>query len=118
LAAEACARVGDADAASLLADHLAPYHQCVAHTTAVTAGAVSHYLGLLATVRRSFEEADAQFAAAEATHERLGAPTLLARTRLEWADMLMSRSAAGDADRATTLLEEALRLLGRWRGWH
>ena len=49
-------------------------------------------------------EAEAHFAAAAATHERIGAPTWLARTRLEWARMLLLRRAgADDAERAATL---------------
>jgi class 3 adenylate cyclase/tetratricopeptide (TPR) repeat protein len=108
LAAEACAGVGDADRAGVLVDRLVPHQQIVAHVTAATRGAVSHYLGLLATTLRRFDEADAHFAAAEATHRRMGAPTLLARTRLEWARMLLDRSVGDDADRATTLLGQAL----------
>jgi hypothetical protein len=48
------------------------------------------------------------FAAAAATHERIGALTWLARTRLEWARMLLARRGAGDADRARELLTQTL----------
>jgi class 3 adenylate cyclase/tetratricopeptide (TPR) repeat protein len=108
LAAEACAGLGDAEKAAVLTDRLTPHEELVAHVTSATGGAVSHYLGLLATTLRRFDEAEIRFEAAEATHQRMAAPTLLARTRLEWAHMLFSRSAAGDADRATTLLGQAL----------
>jgi hypothetical protein len=75
---------------------------------ATATAAVAHYLGLLATALGRFDEADVRFAAAAAMHERLSAPALLARTRLEWAHMLMVRLEAGDAERARQLLDHAL----------
>lgn len=54
------------------------------------------------------DDAETWFAAAAATHERLGAPHWLARTRLERARMLLARGAAGDAERARELLGQAL----------
>jgi hypothetical protein len=42
------------------------------------------------------------------THERLAAPAWLARTRLEWARMLLTRRRPGDTDRARELLNQAL----------
>jgi hypothetical protein len=71
-------------------------------------GNVAFYLGLLATTVGDWAEADARFGAAEATHERIGAPTWLARTRLEWGRMLLSRSGPGDRKRAERLLRLAL----------
>jgi predicted ATPase/class 3 adenylate cyclase len=71
-------------------------------------GAVVHHLALLAMLMDRFDEAEARFAAAEATHERIGAPTWLARTRLEWARMLLTRRLSGDAERARELLGQAL----------
>lgn len=66
-----------------------------------------HYLGLLATTIGRFDDAEARFAAA-ATHERIQAPTWLARTRLEWARMLLVRRQPGDVERARELLGQAL----------
>ena len=71
-------------------------------------GAVAHYLGLLAATLDRFDEAEAHFAAAAATHERFGAPAWLARTRCEWAAMLSRRGGPGDAERARHLLDQAL----------
>ena len=73
-----------------------------------TVGCVAHYLGLLATTLGSLHEAEEHFVQAESTHARVGAPTWLARTRLEWARMLLSREQRGDADRARELLGQAL----------
>jgi class 3 adenylate cyclase len=66
------------------------------------------YLAVLATTVRDWDAADAYFRDAAATHERIGAPTWLARTRLEWARMLLTRAESGDAERAHDLLRQAL----------
>jgi tetratricopeptide (TPR) repeat protein len=108
LMAETCSRLADVHRAAVLFDRLAPYHQFVPHNGAGTSGAVSYHLGLLATTLGRHDEADAHFDAAHATHTRMGAPTLLARTRLEWARMLLTRRATGDAERARELLGQAL----------
>jgi tetratricopeptide (TPR) repeat protein len=108
LAAEACAGVGDAEAAAVLADRLAPYEEFLPGGFVVVSAAVPHLLGLLATTLRRYDEADARFRAAEDMHRRLGAPALVARTQMEWARMLLGRSAAGDIDRANALLQQAL----------
>jgi len=50
----------------------------------------------------------ARFGSAAAVHERIGAPTWLARTRLEWADMLVRRGGPGERKRARTLAARAL----------
>jgi tetratricopeptide (TPR) repeat protein len=107
--AVACAYLGDRTRAGLLLDLLAPYSDQIAVIAlGVSSGAASYYLGLLATTLGRFEEADTRFAAAEATHTRIGAPTWLARTRLEWARMLLSRHQPGDAERARELRDQAL----------
>lgn len=71
-------------------------------------GSVAHYLGLLAATTADWNDAEAHFAAASATYERIDAPTCLARTRLEWARMLLARNAPGDDTRASQLLAQAL----------
>jgi hypothetical protein len=52
--------------------------------------------------------AEEHFRAAAATHERVQAPIWLARTRLEWARMLLGRSKVGDVEQASELLRPAL----------
>jgi class 3 adenylate cyclase/tetratricopeptide (TPR) repeat protein len=107
--AVACARLGDVVRARVLHHLLGPYAgQLPVFAIGTAGGSVSHYLGLLATTLGSFDEAETRFAAAAATHERLGAPTWLARTRLEWARMLLTRRQAGDVERARDLLGPAL----------
>ncbi len=71
-------------------------------------GSVSFYLGLLCTTIGDWPAAEQYFAAAAATHERVGAPAWLASTRLEWARMLLARAEPNDSDRADELLHQAL----------
>ena len=60
------------------------------------------------------EDAEAHFAEALEIHEKLGAPFLIALTRLEWGRMLLSRRASGDLDRARTDLHSALDVARRF----
>jgi class 3 adenylate cyclase/tetratricopeptide (TPR) repeat protein len=101
-------RAGDEAVSATVHQRIAPYADQIAGVTPLWVGSVSHYLGLAATTLSHFSEAEARFAAAEATHERIGAPTWLARTRLEWARMLLTRRKPGDAERARELLGQAL----------
>ena len=72
------------------------------------AGPVAFYLGILAATVADWPAADANFAAATATQERIGARPWLARTRLEWARMLLLVAERGDGERAHDLLRQAL----------
>jgi hypothetical protein len=106
--AEACARIGDADRAAMLYDLLVPHHGLMATSHADTSGAVDHYLGLLAVTLERHTVAADHFAAAARIHEAFPAPTLLARTRLEWARMLLTGGRSADPARARDLLGQAL----------
>ena len=105
--AEVCARVVDVERAVILYERLKPYANLVA-CEGPTSGCVDHYLGLLASSLDRLDEADAHFQAAADMHRRMGAPTLLARTRLEWAQVLLTRRGQGDAVGAGELLGRAL----------
>jgi class 3 adenylate cyclase/tetratricopeptide (TPR) repeat protein len=107
-AAYACVHLGDRERAARLLDLLAPYADLTILTGVSWFGSVAHHLGALAAVLGRFDDAGSRFAAAEATHERIGSPTWLARTRLEWARMLLTRRRPGDAERANELLGHAL----------
>jgi hypothetical protein len=74
---------------------------------------MARLVGLLAATLGRFDEAGRHFAAACATHERIGAPIFLARTRYEWAKALLAGGQDGDALRARELLDEALEGAGR-----
>ncbi len=104
-----CAYLGDVPRAALLHDLLAAHDdQLGVLVLGTPTGSVSHFLGILATTQGRFDEAEGRFAAAEATHDRIGAPTWLARTRLEWARMLLTRRQPGDAERARELVGRGL----------
>jgi hypothetical protein len=108
--ARLCARLGRADCVPRLQPMLEPYADqfVVSGFAGALGGSVSLYLGLLATTVGDWPDAEARFVAAAATHERIGAPVLLAYTRLEWARMLLTRAKPGDAEGADMLLRQAL----------
>jgi class 3 adenylate cyclase/tetratricopeptide (TPR) repeat protein len=103
-----CAELGDEDGAARLLARIAPYTDQIASHPGLWFGSFAHWAGLLATTLQRWPEADAYFATASATHQRIGAATWLARTRVEWARMLLAAGNAADRERARNLLHEAL----------
>jgi hypothetical protein len=71
-------------------------------------GSVSRYLGLLATTRGRWDDAQRHFADAVSHNERIGARPFAAHSRHAWADMLTRRDAPGDRERALELNARAL----------
>ena len=71
-------------------------------------GPVDRYVALLNVTLDRLDEADQHFAAAAELSNRMGATPWLARTQIEWADMLERRGLVGDKDKAATLRTEAL----------
>ena len=90
-----------------LVDAIAPYAGQVA-SYPIWLGAFSHHLGRLATLLGYYSDAETWFFDAAATHQRLGAPGWLARTRLECARLFLTRNTGSDAERAQSLLRAAL----------
>lgn len=115
--AEVCAWLDDTARAATLFDLLLPYAErnivFGAHTASF--GAAARLLGMLATTMQRWDVAQHQFEHAIAFDERTGGRPWLARSRCEFAAMLMRRGQDGDVDRARSLLEaalEAARMLG------
>ena len=108
LCAAVCAGLGDRARAPMLFNMLQSYADQFVFTAGGSLGAVAYYLAILASTSGDFDEAERRFGDAAATHERIGAPTWLARTRLEWARMLIARGSPGDAERARQLVGQAL----------
>ncbi|HKY76017.1 MAG TPA: hypothetical protein VJS45_07750, partial [Acidimicrobiia bacterium] len=108
LSAAVCRYLGDRPLAARLLALLRPLSNQIAGQAVVWWGSVSHYLGLLAATLERYDEAEAHFGAAQMTHEQFAAPTWLARTRLEWGRMLLTRRQPGDTERANELLAQAL----------
>jgi ATP/maltotriose-dependent transcriptional regulator MalT len=110
LLAEACVELGDQQRAERLYELLLPYADRPAAVLvhAIHVGAVSHYLGMLATLLERWDDAERQFEHALALNERLGLRPYAAHTRHAWADMLVRRGDANDLERARELNAQAL----------
>ncbi|HEY7255050.1 MAG TPA: AAA family ATPase [Solirubrobacterales bacterium] len=106
--AEIAARLGDRDSCALLHQKLLPFHDQLCYSGVTIFGTIERYLGLTATCAGRHREAEEHFRRSAATCERIGAPTWLARTRHEWALMLLRRDEPGDRDAAESLLAQAL----------
>ena len=97
----------DTTSAALLLERLTPFAHLVPYAGIQGTAPVSYYLGRLATVLGRYDEADAYYAEAAALTERMGTKFFAAETDLDWARMLLERSAPGDAETARTLLAKA-----------
>jgi tetratricopeptide (TPR) repeat protein len=106
--ASVCRDLEDVQAAAALYEKLASSSGLLAFGVIFTLGAIDHHLGELAATLSCFDHAETHFAAAEAFHDRIGAPSWLARSRLEWARMLLARCLPGDVERARRLLGQAV----------
>jgi len=113
--AAVAAALRDRAGARVLFDLLAPYASQIVFSNGGSLGAVAHYLAVLAATFGDFDEAQSRFAVAATTHERIGAPIWLARTRVEWARMLLTRAKPDDTEQAHDLLAQAL-VTARERG--
>ena len=104
------ARLGRKDCVPPLRAAMEPYagQLAIGSFAGWIGGSVSLHLAMLSATAGDYGQADAEFAAAAATHERIGAPGWLARTRVEWARMLLARAGPGDAERADDYLRQAL----------
>jgi predicted ATPase len=112
LASVLTVRLNEPEAAAGLYLLLTPYAGHVINFTApqpvACYGSAAFYLGLLATLTAQWAAAGDHFDTAIGVHERLEARTFLARTRYEYARMLLARGHGADRDRASGLLDRAL----------
>ena len=107
-------RLGDEGEAARLYDVMLPWAPLTLNPLEPHP-ATHHFLGMLATTLGRLDDAVAHFEAAQAIHQRLGAPLHLGRTSIERARALLARNAPGDADHADALLCEAA-VIGEERG--
>lgn len=105
--AEAAITCGASEFAEPLLDRIAPFADQAVWDEGVPAGPVGSYLGGLAGLLGRYDEADIYFLQASAMSERLGAKFFGARSELWWGLMLVERNAAGDVERARSLLTKA-----------
>lgn len=105
---DACAFLGDEDAAAKLYSLLLPYeHVYALATIEAVFGSLARGLGVLATTMRRFHEAERHFNVAIETERRMCARPWLAHAQHDLAAMLLGRGAADDRERAHALLKEA-----------
>ena len=94
--------------AAVLYEALRPYPDRVAvGLPDVSTGSVARPLGLLATTLARWEDAERHFETALEVNGRIGARSWLAHSRNDYAQMLTTRGAPGDAERARELMAQA-----------
>jgi DNA-binding SARP family transcriptional activator/tetratricopeptide (TPR) repeat protein len=106
--AEVAARLQLREASAMLVELLAPWRGRFVCTGITCSGSVARPLGLVLAAADRLDEADDAFAEAAAVHQRIDAPIELARTRVDWAHVLMMRGRRGDHDQAREQLGLAL----------
>ncbi len=90
---ELASRLQDTSAAAALLEQVLPVRDQFALDSLGSVGAMSRCAGQLTAVLGRYTEARAHFADALATHERMGAASLGARTNVEWGEALGDRDA-------------------------
>jgi tetratricopeptide (TPR) repeat protein len=108
--ADVCIFLGDKARAATLYQLLLPYarRNVVIGNAVACYGAVSRYLGALATTLGWWDEAVRHFEDALAMNTRMEARPWLAHTQYQYATMLLARDQAGERERAQELLKAAL----------
>jgi hypothetical protein len=99
--------LGDADAAAVLYERLAPFEAQGITTGANFNGTVGLYLARLAALLGRDDDAIRRFERTDAQLRALGAPFWQARNQVEWARLLLARGTDADLERARQLLAEA-----------
>ncbi len=107
---DVCTFLGDRSHAAILYQLLSPYagRTVVIGQAAACYGALSRYLGALATTLERWDEAAQHFEDALAMNTRMEAWPWLAHTQYQYAIMLLARDQAGDSEKAKELLKAAL----------
>jgi DNA-binding CsgD family transcriptional regulator len=108
---DVCTFLRDTTRAATLYQLLLPYAErtVVIGNAVACYGAMSRYLGALATTMGQWDTAAQHFEHALAMNARMAARPWLAHTQYAYATMLLARSQPGDDDKATVLLDAALR---------
>jgi tetratricopeptide (TPR) repeat protein len=109
LASDACAQLGDAAAAEVLYEQLAPFagRHAVGHGEG-SVGMVDRYLGLLASTLGRSDDAERHLDDGIRLNEQMGARPWAAHARHDLAKVLRERDRGGDRERADELDRDAL----------
>ena len=107
---DVCIFLGDKVCAATLYQLLLPYagRTVVIGNAVACYGAVSRYLGALATTLERWDDAERHFEDALAMNARMEAWPWLAHTQYQYATMLLTRDQSGDGEKARELLTAAL----------
>ncbi|MEK6304460.1 MAG: protein kinase [Acidobacteriota bacterium] len=105
-----CSYLSDVRRAALLYDLLLPYapRQLVIGSSAIGVGAISRFLGILATTMSRWEDAVAHFEGALLMNTRIGAIPAVAFTQQEYGVMFLKRGEPGDREKAIQIFDQAL----------
>ena len=106
-AARFAAEVGVLDVAEAAYSHASPFDGVFPYSGAAFEYPVGVGVGAAAAALGWYDLAEQHYANAFALCERAGAPTYLTATQVHWAEMLLSRDAPGDAQRAHGLAASA-----------
>ena len=110
LLAEACSLIGDTEQAPVLYRLLLPHRERLIQVTqAASFGSAERFLGLVAGVVGDWDAAERHFEAGLARNIACGVRPIVPLMRREYAEMLIARDGAGDAERALELLRVTLR---------
>jgi tetratricopeptide (TPR) repeat protein len=107
---DVCIFLGDKNRADILYRILLAFEgrNVVVSTAAACYGALSRYLGALATTLERWDDAEMHFNNALDTNSKMDARPWLAHTQHQFAEMLLARNQSGDRDKAVTLLDAVL----------
>jgi DNA-binding CsgD family transcriptional regulator len=107
---DVCTFLGDTARAATLYQLLLPHAErtVVIGNAVACYGAMSRYLGALATTMGHWDTAAQHFEDALTMNARMGARPWLAHTQYAYTTMLLARNQPGDGDKATALLDSAL----------
>ena len=107
--AQVVSRLDDAERAEVLYSQLLPFAgRCIVSINVLSWGSAARSLGLLATTLGRYDDAERHFEHALEVNTSIGAVLWVARTRADYARMLLRRGGAGDRERAYVLRAAAL----------
>jgi len=106
--AETASLVGDRESSLASYEHISAAHERGALICPSWGFLIPRVLGVIAAGNRWWDKAEAHFAEAMEVGGRAGSLPELARSRFEYAEMLMDRAGRGDREQAAELLTEAV----------
>ena len=108
LCADSAVDLVDKQAARVLYDEMHPFLELVAFNHGTVEGALSRPLGRLAHLLGHHDDAESLFQAALSINERIEAPYWIARTKLDYADLLVDRAQSDEVVKAKEIVRQAL----------